>query len=1068
MSISGQQNINIGLPNESIGSDSLYTSFTKTQENFDTLFACASPYVNYIGGTGISTSTDSANGNVTITNTGVTSITAGTNIVVNHSNGAVTISATGGGGGGTGTVTSVGLSPVSSSRLVVTNSPVVSSGVINIDLATSGATAGTYTNPSMTVDTYGRVTSIASGPASGTVTSVGLTAGPGVQVNGGPVTSSGNIVVTNTGVIKVLAGTGINLSGSNGNVTMSLSDAYQGTVTSVGLYSTSLVVTNSPITTNGTIRVELPDNLSTAGTFTAGNVVSNGTLNVTGTSNLSNVNASNGVFNGNVSAGNVFANAGTISASLLTGTITTAAQPNITSVGTLGALNVTGNVNSGNANLGNVATANYFSGSGQYLTAIQAGSISGVVAAASNATRVSTSLQTSGVYYLPFISATAGSNYSLNSNSAFSANISNGALIATTFVGALSGTAATATTAATVTTAAQPNITSVGTLSSLGSSGNITAPNIVSNTGAFYGSGAGLTNIPAGSITGQVANASTLNGASSSSSNTASTIALRDGSGNISATYFIGNGAFLTGVTASGSGSNISNGTSNVNIVSSGGNVNIAVSGSNIVSVASTGANINGNVTAGNVYANTGTIGASLLTGVLTTAAQPNITSVGTLSSLSVTGNISGANITGNHYGSGVNLTGTAPGLTAGNVSTITSSQVTTALGYTPYNASNPSGYVTSSGSVASATTAGTVTTSAQPNITSVSSSFGNLSLATNNSITLNGTSSNITGANLVSATYFQGNANLMTGVIAYANTATYAQAVIGSSQPNITSTGTLTSVNSSGNITGPNVVANTGAFYGAGTGLTGTASSLTVGAATVATSSSTAGTVTTSAQPNITSAVNLASVGTITSGTWNGSPIQPSYVATLNQNTTGSANNASYLGGIAAASYATQSYVTSQGYITSSGSITGSAGTFTSTTQNSQFNSIGVGTAGSGTAGEIRATNNITAYYSSDVKFKEDIEPIDNALDKVNTIGGKTFNWTDEYINERGGEDGYFIRKADFGVIAQDVQSAFPLAVRKREDGSLAVDYEKLCALAFQAIKELSAKVDQLTKNVG
>lgn len=127
------------------------------------------------------------------------------------------------------------------------------------------------------------------------------------------------------------------------------------------------------------------------------------------------------------------------------------------------------------------------------------------------------------------------------------------------------------------------------------------------------------------------------------------------------------------------------------------------------------------------------------------------------------------------------------------------------------------------------------------------------------------------------------------------------------------------------------------------------------------------------------------------------------------------------------------------------------------------QFDSFGVGTAGSGTTGEIRATNNITAYYSSDIKFKENIEEIQNPLGKVDFIGGKTFDWTADYIAEHGGEDGYFVQKHDIGVIAQDVKAVLPEAVREREDGSLAVDYPKLVSLAFAAIKELKAEVDKL-----
>lgn len=127
------------------------------------------------------------------------------------------------------------------------------------------------------------------------------------------------------------------------------------------------------------------------------------------------------------------------------------------------------------------------------------------------------------------------------------------------------------------------------------------------------------------------------------------------------------------------------------------------------------------------------------------------------------------------------------------------------------------------------------------------------------------------------------------------------------------------------------------------------------------------------------------------------------------------------------------------------------------------QITSLGVGTAASGTTGEIRATNNVTAYFSSDKKFKTNITPVQNALEKIKAIGTKTFDWTDEYIASKGGEDAYFVQKNDFGVIAQDVQKVFPQAVRTRPDGSLAVDYEKLGTLSFQALIELSARVEAL-----
>ena len=138
-------------------------------------------------------------------------------------------------------------------------------------------------------------------------------------------------------------------------------------------------------------------------------------------------------------------------------------------------------------------------------------------------------------------------------------------------------------------------------------------------------------------------------------------------------------------------------------------------------------------------------------------------------------------------------------------------------------------------------------------------------------------------------------------------------------------------------------------------------------------------------------------------------------------------------------------------------------------TMANQNYNNVNItggvisGIGGLSVSGTIYATQNIVAYSSSDIKFKEDVRPIPNALATAIAIGGKLYNWTDEYINANGGEDGYFIRKADFGVIAQDVQREFPVASRTKPDGTLAVDYEKLCALAFAAIAELSAQVSAL-----
>ena len=266
MAIPGMLVIGVGLQNESIGSDSLYTAFNKTKDNFTTLFGNSSPFNTFTGNNGIGVTANAAAGTVNVTNTGVVELIAGTGITLSGANGNVTISSTGGGGGSGGTVTSIG---VASTTLHLTNTPIISAGNISINLPVlSPSVTGVYTAPTITLDAYGRITNAISSTSSGTVTSVGVTPGDGIQVTGtNPIIASGTINIINTGVTRVSAGTGIAVSGSNGNVTISTTTT-GGTVTSVSVSSSSLVVTGGAITTTGTINVELPtssENLANLG-----------------------------------------------------------------------------------------------------------------------------------------------------------------------------------------------------------------------------------------------------------------------------------------------------------------------------------------------------------------------------------------------------------------------------------------------------------------------------------------------------------------------------------------------------------------------------------------------------------------------------------------------------------------------------------------------------------------------------------------------------------------------------------------------------------------------------------
>jgi hypothetical protein len=129
------------------------------------------------------------------------------------------------------------------------------------------------------------------------------------------------------------------------------------------------------------------------------------------------------------------------------------------------------------------------------------------------------------------------------------------------------------------------------------------------------------------------------------------------------------------------------------------------------------------------------------------------------------------------------------------------------------------------------------------------------------------------------------------------------------------------------------------------------------------------------------------------------------------------------------------------------------------------RVDSLGVAVDASGTSGEIRATNDITAFHSSDVILKENINNIPNPMDMVSKLNGVLFDWKDSFIESKGGEDGYFVRKKDVGVVAQDVESVLPEIVGTRPDGIKAVKYDRLCALLIECVKDLQEQVNNLKK---
>jgi hypothetical protein len=193
------------------------------------------------------------------------------------------------------------------------------------------------------------------------------------------------------------------------------------------------------------------------------------------------------------------------------------------------------------------------------------------------------------------------------------------------------------------------NITGNATVGNIGTAqllatANVTAPQLISNVST----GTAPFVVSSTTVVSNL-NADLLDGYNSAVANTASTVAVRNSDGNLSANYFVGNGAFLTGIDTS----LIANGNSNVSVAANG-NVTISVAGNTGIAVfTGTGVNVAGTLNAtGNAnVANLGTGGLITATG---NVSGGNLTTAG---EVAATGNVSGGNLS---TGGTLSVTGNA------------------------------------------------------------------------------------------------------------------------------------------------------------------------------------------------------------------------------------------------------------------------------------------------------------------------------------------------------------------------------------------------------------------------
>jgi len=120
---------------------------------------------------------------------------------------------------------------------------------------------------------------------------------------------------------------------------------------------------------------------------------------------------------------------------------------------------------------------------------------------------------------------------------------------------------------------------------------------------------------------------------------------------------------------------------------------------------------------------------------------------------------------------------------------------------------------------------------------------------------------------------------------------------------------------------------------------------------------------------------------------------------------------------------------------------------------------SLGVGMAANSTIGRIDAKNDVVAFSTSDKRLKDNVTPIENALNKISQVQGIEFDW----IPKEGvhGNEG-----RDVGVIAQEIEKVLPEVVTTRDNGYKAVKYEKIIPLLVEAIKELQEEIKELKKD--
>jgi hypothetical protein len=176
----------------------------------------------------------------------------------------------------------------------------------------------------------------------------------------------------------------------------------------------------------------------------------------------------------------------------------------------------------------------------------------------------------------------------------------------------------------------------------------------------------------------------------------------------------------------------------------------------------------------------------------------------------------------------------------------------------------------------------------------------------------------------------------------------------------------------------------------------------------------------------------SITTLGTITTGTWQGTAIASAYLD------------------------ADTAHLTETQTFSGAKTFSAAVSITDSTASTSKTTGALIVTGGIGTSGDVFAGGDVVAYASSDERLKKNIEIISNPIQKVQQLKGVTWNWKNEASEAQKATPA-------IGVIAQDVEKVLPQLVDTRENGYKAVDYGKLTGLLIEAIKEQQKQIDEL-----